>query len=210
MSTDHPPRTLVYLSGAPGAGKSTLMAHLTRHCGRTPITGIIAHDLLNLPIQAALPVGRYASAVELGRRRETFSGTDALSMSVLPQAEQYLARPGLARTLVLGEGDRLANMRFFTSARTLGWDLTVIHLNAPESLLDTRCAARGSTQSQTWRNGRYTKARNLVRTATEHGIPVVTLDARNDVPCLSTSAVEAVPALAALLPPNAPERHHDH
>ncbi len=195
MSSD---KTLVYVSGAPGSGKSTLMAHLTRACPRDTRLTPFAHDVLHLP------AGDGSTAVELGRRRETFSGTDALSMSVQPRAVAFLTEwPG---TLLLGEGDRLANMNFLGAAWRAGYTVHLIHLHTPQELLDERCAERGSEQNPQWRAGRVTKAIRLAATAEAIGFAVHTLDGRNDVPCLSASAVAAVPALAALLPPEAPER----
>lgn len=205
-SSDRARRNMVYVSGPPGAGKSTLMAHLTRYCGRTPITGTIPHDLLTLPTGNSLPPPSFNTAVELGRRREKFSGTDALSMSIQPKAVQYMARPGLAHTLVLAEGDRLANINFLDHCRDLGWAVTLVNLYAPGTLLDERCAARGSTQNEGWRQGRITKAANLARLTANLRHPVIGLDARNSVGCLTRTLVEQLPLLAALFPPDAPER----
>lgn len=197
-------RHLIYLSGPPGAGKSTLMRHLTRFCPRDTLLSPFAHDILHLPL-TGLPLFA-GTAVELGRRREKFSGTDALSMSVIGPAEDYLARAGRAHPLILGEGDRLANLRFFNAARNHGWHVTLVHLDAPQALLNARCAARGSTQNEQWRRGRITKARNLVDLAVLEGFRVEGLDGRNGPPCLTRTLTQTLPILAALFPADVEER----
>lgn len=198
-----PRRSLVYLSGPPGVGKSTLMAELTAHCTREPFTSTVSRDVLTLPDPARVRLPMH-SAVELGKRRDSFSGTDALPMNVVVNAEQYMARGARAHSLVLAEGDRLANYRFLTGSRAAGWAVTLIHLDAPLAVQDARCAARGTTQNPIWRAGRITKSRRLAETMTQEGIPVVMLDGRNDVPCLLMSVLEAVPVLAALQPVEVP------
>jgi hypothetical protein len=147
---------LVYLSGAPGAGKSTLMAELTKGCFRVALAEPIPHDTLSYGWQGP------RLGVELGRRRETFSGTDALAMSIHPRACQWIAtRP---QTLVLAEGDRLATLGFLNAAVDAGYRVTLVHLSATLETLDARCAQRGSKQNPTWRKGRITKANRLIDT----------------------------------------------
>jgi MoxR-like ATPase len=85
---------LVYLSGEPGAGKSTLMRELTRRYERIPLLavhGAPARDAL-VDVDAPPPLSygepqRWA-AVELGKRRAAFSGTDALPQAVITDAEE--------------------------------------------------------------------------------------------------------------------------
>lgn len=149
--------TLVYVSGAPGAGKSTLMRALTAGCDREPEAKPFAHDWLYDPREAGVLLSRLA--VELGRRRESFSGTDALGMSVSPVACRWIAeRPA---RLVLAEGDRLANRAFLAAAADAGYAVNLVHLWADPATLDARCAARGSKQNDSWRKGRTSKAANL-------------------------------------------------
>lgn len=105
---------LLYIIGAPAAGKSTLMAELTRYCHRSSRPKPFAHDVL-------LNYDGEIVGAEMGRRRGTFSGTDALSMSVSPLACRFVAAQQFP--LVLGEGDRLSHLRFLDSAAAAGVDV---------------------------------------------------------------------------------------
>ena len=145
-------RLLLYLVGPPGVGKSTVMAELTRRCRRELSPKPFAHD--HLYTDDLEPVG-----MELGRRRATFSGTDALGMSVQPRAVEWIAsRP---HRLVLGEGARLGTVGFLTAARTAGYRVLLVHLSAPEDVLERRRALRGSSQSPAWMRGAETRAQRL-------------------------------------------------
>lgn len=150
------PHVLLYLSGAPGTGKSTIMARLTEGCYRHVTENPLPHDRL-YPADATTLDDPLAA--EIGRRREAFAGTDALGMAINPVACQWIAsRP---YHLVLGEGDRLANKRFLTTADEAGFHVHLVHLTADRETLDVRCHTRGSKQSDSWRQGRATKAANL-------------------------------------------------
>lgn len=142
---------LVYLVGPPGVGKTTLMEALTARCERQSEAKPFAHDWL---YRDTTPVG-----IELGRRRETFSGTDALSMSVQPKAEYWMT---LRRhPLILGEGARLATHGFLQAARAAGYKVSLVHMVATDETLEARRRLRGSNQKPSWIAGATTRARRI-------------------------------------------------
>jgi predicted kinase len=149
----------VYLVGPPGVGKSTAMAELTRNLHRVPFrAGQMKYDGLyrtHTPPQTAEPV-----AVELGTRRESFSGTDALGMAVNQHAINWIG--DCTEKLVLAEGARLANARFLNQAVASNYTLHLVHLDAGPSFLADRRAARGSNQNPAWLKGAATKARRIM------------------------------------------------
>jgi len=149
--------TLVYLVGAPGVGKTSLMRALTGRCDRLTAVGTtVPHDVLLRPREDDENAD---VAVEVGRRRELFSGTDALSMSINPLAVQWIAAQ--PHRLVIGEGARLGNPAFLLAARRAGYQVHLIHLTAPDTVLSYRRRARGTRQSEAWMRGAATRASNL-------------------------------------------------
>lgn len=185
---------LVYLSGPPGAGKSTLMAQLTGDCWREPAPTGIPHDVLWCEPPGGAP---RKVALEIGAQREDFSGTDALSMSIQPKAVQWLGTH--PHDLVLGEGDRLANMKFLTAVESLGVAVTLVALTVSDELLERRWAAERAHQNPTWRAGRVTKARRLAESWRLCGGEVVSLDVSHDAPDqLAAELTSRVPVLRRL------------
>jgi hypothetical protein len=145
-------RHLLYVIGQPGSGKSTLVAGLTDGLDPAVETKPFAHTLWR------------PGVVELGCRRDTFSGTDALGMSVQPKALAWLAATDVQ--FVLGEGDRLGNLSFLTAARDLGWHVVVLRLTVSAAVAEhrrlSRAAALGTKpQDATWLKGRVSKVRNV-------------------------------------------------
>jgi hypothetical protein len=145
----------LYLIGAPGVGKTTALSLIQRQVRFDPPT-LLWGSLLRGEVwrRGGLPAG-----VRLGLTRESFSGTDALSMAVHPQAVEWAQQATLPRALA-GEGQRLATFAFL-SALADRCDLTVVHLVASSASLDLRCAIRGSTQAEPWRRGAAVRAANL-------------------------------------------------
>jgi GTPase SAR1 family protein len=144
-------KRFLYLIGAPGAGKTTLI----EKC----LEGIpFTYEPKPFAVRYYPKFGPGAGC-QLGSARKAFGGTDTLSMSVQPKVVDWLAC-GFSNWIV-AEGDRLGNDKFFSTLLQEGWELTVVCLNTPPGLTLQRCAQRGSDQNVEWMNGRRTKVEKL-------------------------------------------------
>lgn len=151
---------MIYLVGAPGAGKSTLMARLTDGLARATVTGTavghgVTHDMLFDPVTGEL------LAAELGAQRTMFGGTDALPSSIIERAIPWVQT--MPYGLILGEGARLANKRFLSAAVDAGYEVVLGVLDHAD--VDTWRAARadqsGREQNASWVKGQTTVTANL-------------------------------------------------
>lgn len=151
----------IYVIGYPGVGKSSAVANalqLLNLGNPSLVTHPVAH--LRYPSHEGLNLW------EMGKRREAFSGTDALGMSVQPVAVRWvgaLTDPGAdSPDVLIGEGDRLATKGFLDACP----NLTVVHLSAPSSVAQQRASERAtrlgrSPQDPSWLRGRATKVDRL-------------------------------------------------
>ena len=111
---------------------------------------------------------RYRGGYQIGGSRAAFPGTDALQLNAQPLVMDWLrSLPGEA--LVVAEGDRLANHKFFDFVETeLGWRLDILYFAVDRDVLHRRRAERelavGAAQDPTWVLGRDTKHERLWRT----------------------------------------------
>lgn len=179
----------LYVVGAPGVGKTSLMRQL-----KSPyLVGDAARAWPGSLLWLTLLYGHnHVAGVELGRERDSFGGTDALGMAVMPQALAWLGRAPLPQ-LVLGEGARLGTVRFLAELGNRA-DLTVVHLTASPQALADRRAARGSNQSPAWMRGAETRARNTATTLDRQysGVRVIELDATDATPAELSAYVTEV------------------
>lgn len=152
---------LVYLIGVPGSGKTTITREALRLTKRPPV----------IPTDFTVPHERFGDIWHLGQRRAPFGGTDALSMSIQPKAVAWIhhlaALPddGRRPRVLLAEGDRLANLKFFNSIPH-EVSLCIIHLDLPLQEAKDRARRRADewgfkVQNATWWKGRATKVYNL-------------------------------------------------
>lgn len=146
MAYSPPQRTVTYLIGEPGAGKSALAAHLTRGLAHADRDKPFAHRLYTCGVY------------ELGKRRPDYPGTDALSMSVQPVVLEWLEQNKPFH--VFGEGDRLGNGSFMEAVEGLGYAVNLWVIQGPEQA-DLHRRIRGSNQDPEWLAGRQSKVRNL-------------------------------------------------
>jgi thymidylate kinase len=155
---------VIYVIGAPGAGKTTLTEAFTRTWTETA--------KLEAPIKYRTHDTPYGKAISLGWLRPSFGGTDTLGNTAIVAIEPWL--PTVKADLIYGEGDRLANARFFELAKSLG-KLHLFYLNTDPALCAERRRQRseltGKVQNETWVKGRETKHRNLASTYRAFEIP---------------------------------------
>lgn len=148
---------MIYLVGQPGSGKSTLMADLTRGYDRMPVEHAVPHDVLIHPVTGEV------FGAEIGKRRDSFSGTDALASAVIDKAVPWvLSRPF---GLLLAEGARLGNRRFILTANAAGYDVTLALLDHPqaEEWRLARSKKLKRVQNESWVKGRLSASRNLAK-----------------------------------------------
>ncbi len=100
-------------------------------------------------------------------------------MSVQPKVLTWLETHN---TDVFGEGDRLANGKFFTGATAAGWDVTVAYLDIPPEWAEARRRARAEElgtepQDAKWVQGRRTK---VLRLAEDWATVILKADAQEE------------------------------
>lgn len=146
---------LLYVIGIPGAGKSTVIRQALTGLARWQIDGTVPHLIYDRSSESE---GEYPLA-QLGRERGSFSGTDALAMSIQPKVISWLENRPYPN--IVAEGDRLGNDKFFGEVKELGIELTVAYIHVPGDYAAQRRFERGSQQDERWLKGRASKVANL-------------------------------------------------
>lgn len=149
------PRLLMII-GEPASGKSSLVGYLVKD---------LAYAIDKKPFWHTVYYTQSGEeiAVQLGWRPEfgegaKFAGTDRLPYDVVKHATKWLHTQNHDNVIV--EGDRLANERFIDSAINFGYAVEIVHVDAPEEVLEQRRAGR--EQDATWTLTRSTKVSNLI------------------------------------------------
>lgn len=172
---------LTYLIGEPGVGKTTLLTAITEGLPGMAVRRPFARTIYDCGV------------VQLGEDRPVFGGTDTLSMSVQPKVVEWAAMPDYPD--IVGEGDRLANAKFFQAMRDLGYDLCIVHCQAPSEVASERRLMRAAKhtmkpQDAVWLQGRQTKVKRLAAEWATHEIdmqpPTEQLLIVTDIPVLDT------------------------
>lgn len=177
--------TAIYLVGAMGSGKSTLMAAIIDLLGlatgdwikvypsatRSEFRGELLEDIITGECR-----GLY-----LGRNRPEFPGTDAIGLASHAEALSWARTAPELPDLILGEGQRLGTSGFL-GALAERTELTVGHCVAPQEVLDERVGQRWAGQekpsgrSEGFRKSTKTRAENAVAGARDAGFDVVEID----------------------------------
>lgn len=160
----------VYILGGSGSGKSTAMAHLLDGWAIGPYTKWTTKEMFGHTVcHPSKGLGAY-----LGHLRDAYPGTDALSLSVQPQALLWLdAVPLLGLDWVFGEGVKLSNPTFLAKLASVT-DLTVVYLDLdPEEAARRRAARGGKQMTERWATATFSRARNAAQACREAGIRVV-------------------------------------
>lgn len=160
----------VYIVGAPGSGKSTAMARLLEGWTAGPYTKWTAKEMFGHHLSHP----EKGTGAYLGHLRPEYPGTDALSLSVAPQALLWLdALPLLGLDWVFGEGVRLGHIGFLL-ALGAATDLTVVYLDVdPETCAERRAERGGKLLSERWVKVATGRARSVATACREAGIRVV-------------------------------------
>lgn len=142
---------ILFVVGAPGVGKTTLVrALLGLEGGDLPEGGYLVPKPKWTVLPSAAAAGHYTG--------ETFDGGDTVPYTGAQDALAYWRAHLAARALTVFDGDRFSNAGVLTWLRDHGHAPRALWLTAPSETLDTRRAARGSHQNAAWMKGRATKA----------------------------------------------------
>ena len=142
---------VVFVVGAPGVGKTTLLEGLLDVFN----TYEIEKPKWTISDPFAL-VGHY--------QKKTFGGGDTLGYTQGGEAVDYMLheliqKPELKYLFL--DGDRMSTKSILKQVREAGIKPFCWFMTATDKALADRCSNRGSSQNPTWAKGRKTKAQNF-------------------------------------------------
>lgn len=182
----------VYLVGGAGSGKSTFMELLLKEQHFGPFE--VLHK--GQTGMGMVPLGGHrlnGGGVYLGRKREHFSGTDALNRAASPVGVEWLGLGGLPDWIV-GEGITLGT-RPFLLALAAATDLLLVHLWAEPFVKELWAVERVRqvsdsgmvfhdrdtiVQKDSFITGTATRAANLERDLSKVGVRTLAVDSDDD------------------------------
>lgn len=151
-------RLLLSVIGEPGVGKSTAVRLMWAALGVE--RSELGHD--GVPHMLRFDGSDRLIGAEVGLDRHPFGGTDALSMSVMPQALEWIQRQRDV-PLIVAEGDRLASPRFYGASRRANRQVLIVWINGPTQAAARRIIRHPTQQNDSWVKGRQTKVERLAR-----------------------------------------------
>jgi hypothetical protein len=141
--------TILFVVGAPGIGKTTLVRRLLE-----PDSYFNAKPKWTIgPNQHVCAAGHYTGG--------TFDGADTVPYNGFQPALEFWAKELVHFDLTIFDGDRFSDSRsilFFKNHRV---QLKVLHCIATPDVLATRRKERGSKQNPSWMQGRETKSKRF-------------------------------------------------
>jgi pantothenate kinase len=147
-------KKIIAVGGNPGSGKTTLLRAFMQPYQWVPVKPKKLLPALYCQSLDLFVLGVYEEG-------EVFAGTDRLSMSVQPDATEFVRE---TPSHVLFEGDRIFNRSFLEFAAGLdGTAFHMLYMDVPTGMLQERYQQRGSAQSETFLKGRATKYENLTQ-----------------------------------------------
>lgn len=158
-------RALTYVMGEPGSGKTTV--------SRLLLDGLRA-EVKSVPYVTWTEY--HPRFAQIGHDRETFGGTDSLSMAAQKKVIAWLEEQS-KHQFIYAEGDRLTNAKFFDWALEHFDNVDIVALWNPKVAAKRRAARNaeiGKEQNEVWLQGRRTKIERLMKEYKDH---ILVLDA---------------------------------
>jgi len=144
---------ITIIAGMPCTGKTYLMNTIRSKLNNVEVLkdGLVNYEMYRK--EDIIILGKYDGS--------KFEGTDRLSLSVQPEAIQFVIKHRNSKILI--EGDRLFTQSFITKLSEKKIKIRLIYLDTSFDYLIKRFRARGQIQNDKFLKGRFTKMVNIAR-----------------------------------------------